>query len=241
MDDPAKAKPPKRPVPAPPPGGLIVRGYCTYLGRDQENQIVRAGQWYYRENPDRWRAETQSDLLWLTESERKSLVPARPQVGEKHDVSTAIQKRFYSTIGIDYMEGSVNSLPARETTMTLTVRSVDERAITMRLDGYARLGKELDEKLKKSPNSRGCELRVLGEVRYDRKKRTIDRFDVAGVGLAWGNKMDYVGREVRLDDYPWRYGIACELVTGDAPQDRIPPYNLLHYNSTGPYFGSEKP
>jgi hypothetical protein len=26
--------------------------------------------------------------------------------------------------------------------------------------------------------------------------------------------------------------------TSDAPQDRIPPYNLLHYNSAGPYFGS---
>jgi hypothetical protein len=33
------------------------------------------------------------------------------------------------------------------------------------------------------------------------------------------------------------YGIAWELVTGDAPQDLIPPYNLLHYNSTGAYFG----
>jgi len=31
------------------------------------------------------------------------------------------------------------------------------------------------------------------------------------------------------------YGIACELVTGDAPQDLIPPYNLLHHNPTGPY------
>ena len=61
---------------------------------------------------------------------------------------------------------------------------------------------------------------------------------MAGVGRAWVNKMNYVQREVRLDQYPWMYGIACELVTGDAPQDRIPPYNLLHYNSAGPYFGS---
>ena len=43
--------------------------------------------------------------------------------------------------------------------------------------------------------------------------------------------------EIRLDQYPWMYGIACELVTGDAPQDLIPPSNLLHYNPTGPYFG----
>jgi hypothetical protein len=239
MEDPAKAKPSKRPVPSPPVNGLVVRGYCTYLRREEDKKIVRAGQYYYRENPDRWKAETQSDLLWLTESERKSLVPADPKVGQRHEVAQAIQKRFYSTIGLDYMEGSVNSLAARKTTMTLTVKTADERAITMRLDGYAHLGKELDPKLRREKNSRGCELRVLGEVRYDRVKQAIDRFDVAGVGLAWGNKMDYVHREVRLDDDPWLYGIAWELVTGDAPQDRIPPYNLLHYNSTGPYFGSD--
>jgi hypothetical protein len=99
------------------------------------------------------------------------------------------------------------------------------------------LGKELDEELRRRPNSRGSELRVLGKVHYDRKKQAITRFDVVGVGRAWGNKMDYVGREIRLDDYPWMYGIAWELVTGDAPEDRLPPYNLLHYNSTPPYFG----
>jgi hypothetical protein len=124
--------------------------------------------------------------------------------------------------------------------MTLTVEAVDERAVTLRLDGYAHLGKELDGKLRREKNSRGCELRVRGAVRYDREKEVIDRFDVVGVGRAWGNKMDYVDREIRLDDYPWLYGIAWELVTGDAPQDRIPPYNLLHYNSTGPYFGSKE-
>jgi hypothetical protein len=52
--------------------------------------------------------------------------------------------------------------------------------------------------------------------------------------------MDYIHREVRLGDYPWMYGIACELVAGNASQDRIPPYNLLHYNSTGPYFADEE-
>ena len=236
LDGPAKAQPPKRAVPEPPRNGLIVRGYCTYLRQDRKNQIVRSKEYYYKQNPDRWMAETQSDLLWLTESEWKSLIPANPKPGGCSEVAPAIQKRFYSTIGIDYMEGSVNSLPPRQTTMTLTVQRADNEAIVFRLDGYAHLGKEFDAKLRSEPNSRGCELRVLGEVRYDRKKRAIERFDVAGVGRAWGNKMNYIHREVRLDQYPWTYGIAWELVTGDTPQDRIPPYNLLHYNSTGPYF-----
>jgi hypothetical protein len=236
LEDAAGARPPQRAVPQPPANGLIVRGYCTYLRRDENGQIDRARQFYYKENPDRWQAETQSDLLWLTESEWKGLIPADPRPGDRREVAAAIQKRFYSTIGIDYMEGSVNSLPVRQSTMTLTVEQVDERALVLRLDGHAHLGKELDEALRGKPNSRGSELRIRGAVRYDRRKQAIERFDVAGVGRAWGNKMDYVRREIRLDQYPWLYGIACELVTGDAPQDRIPPYNLLHYNSTGPYF-----
>jgi hypothetical protein len=236
LDDPGKAQPPKRPVPQPPPNGLIIRGYCTYLRQDEKDHVIRSQEYYYKENPDRWMAETQSDLLWLTESEWRSLIPANARPGECGEVASAIQKRFYSTIGIDYMEGSVNSLPPRKTTMTLTVQRADGESIVLRLDGHAHLGKELDEKLRTKPDSRGCELRVLGEVVYDRTKQVIKRFDVAGVGRAWGNKMDYIHREIRLDHYPWMYGIAWELVTGDTPQDRIPPYNLLHYNSSGPYF-----
>ena len=46
-------------------------------------------------------------------------------------------------------------------------------------------------------------------------------------------------REIKGDGYPWLYGVACELVTGDSPIDRVPPYNLLHYGSAGPYFAEK--
>jgi len=241
LEDPAEATPPKRPVPQPPPGGLIIRGYCSFLRRNAKGTNDRSREYYYKENPDRWAAETQSDLLWLTESEWKSLIPANPKLGDRSDVARAIQKRFYSTIAIDYMDGSVNSLPARDATMTLTVQHADGKTILLRLDGYARLGKEFDDDLRSQPNSRGSEVRVLGTIAYDRSKGAITRFDVVGVGQAWGNRMNYLKREIRLGQYPWMYGIACELVTGDSPQDRIPPYNLLHYNSTGPYFDAVIP
>jgi hypothetical protein len=238
LPDSALAQPPKRVVPQPPANGLIVRGYCTYLRHDEKKQIVRSSEYYYKENPDRWMAETQSDLLWLTESEWKSLIPANPRPSDRNEVPQPIQKRFYSTMGIDYMEGSVSALPTRKTTMSLTVQQVDDQTLVLRLDGYAHLGKELDLKLRTESRSRGSELRLRGTVHYDRKKNAITRCDVVGVGQAWGNQMNYVRREIRVDQYPWMYGIACELVTGDAPQDRIPPHNLLHYNSTGPYFES---
>jgi len=229
--------PPKRPVPDPPKNGLIVRGYCTYLKRGDDGQIDRAKRFYYEQNPDRWAAETQSDMLWLTEAECKSLVPAEARVGQAIEVASAIQERFFTTIGIDYMEGSVNSLPARDTAMTLRVERADADGIEMRLDGYARLGKEFDGAPTRNRDSRGSEVRVLGYLHYDARRGAFDRFDLVGTGEVWGNKMDYTVREVRIPEYPWLYGIACELVPGDTPMEHIPPYNLLHYNSVGPYFG----
>lgn len=232
LEDPSKATPPRRAVPKPPSGGLILRGFCTYLRRNAAGKIARSKEYYYKENPDRWAAETQSDMLWLTEAEWKSLVPADPKPGDHVEVATAIQRRFFSAIGIDYMQGSVRSLPPRAISMTLTVERVTTGGITMRLDGYGRMGKEFDKTLRTEAHGRGCEVRVLGLLNYNTKSKTFDRFDIVGVGDAWGKRP----REIRIKNYPWKYGIACELVTGDAPIDRIPPYNLLHYHKAGPYF-----
>jgi hypothetical protein len=223
-------------VPKPPENGLILRGFCTYARRGGDGKVSRSEEWYYRENPDRWAAETQSDLLWLTEKERRALIPAEPKAGDRAPVAAAVRSRFFSTIGIDYMEGSVNALPVREAVLETIVESISADRLELRLEGLGTMGREYDESLRREKNSRGCRLRVLGRIGVDRAKQAIDRFDVAGVGLAWGNKMEYVGREVRLADHPWTYGIAVELVATRTPADLLPPYNLLHYGSGLKYF-----
>ena len=230
--DAADAKPPRHPVPNLPSGGLVLRGYCTYLKPGENDEPIRSEVYYYKQNPDRWKVETQSDMLWLTAAERKRLVPEDPRPGATVEPPREIQQRFFSTIGIDYMEGSVNSLPTRDSTMTITVERVDAEGISLRLDGYGQMGKPFDERLKGEARTRGCELRVLGKLHCDRTGK-FDRFDIVGIGKAWGNKMNYTRREMSIEGYPWMYGIACELVTGDSPIDRIPPYNLLHYNGSG--------
>ncbi len=239
IEVPADVAAPRRPLPPPPANGLILKGFCTYV-KDEGDRIVRSKEWYYRQNPDRWPVETQCDRLWLTEAEWMSLVPAEPKAGGKAEVPGPLQRRFFQTIGIDYMEGSVNALPARESAMTLTVEEATSDAIRMRLDGWAKLGRERDDAAREAKNSRGSDLRVLGYLACDRAKRALTRFDVVGLGRAWGNKMEYVGREVKLDAYPWTYGIAAELVTTRRPIDVIPPYNMLHYGSGLKYFEDPK-
>jgi hypothetical protein len=236
MADSSTAIAAKRPVPQPPPKGAIIRGYCTYLRRGEDGTIIRAREFYYKENPDRWAAETQSDMLWLTEAEWKSLIPTDPRPGVSVSVDPAIQHRFFSTIGIDYLEGSVNSLLPRRTELALTVVSSPTNTVSMRLDGYAAMGHEFQPEVRTQPHTRGCEIRVLGWVDYDTDQRTLTRFDIVGLGQAWGNKMNDTQREIRLESHPWYYGIACELVKGSSPLDLIPPYNLIHYGSAGPYF-----
>jgi hypothetical protein len=235
----ADAAPPKRPLPPPPPNGLILRGYCSYMKRDEAGRAERAREWYYRQNPDRWPVETQSDLLWLTEAEWRSLVPADPKEGDRLEVAPPVRKRFFGTLAIDYMEGSVNSLAVRESAMTLAVERATAETLRMRIDGYGKLGREIDDRLRSEKNSRGSEVRILGTVEVDRRAGRIVRFDAVGLGEAWGNKMEYVSREIRLDRYPWAYGIAVELVATRTPADLIPPYNMLHYGgATAPYFDS---
>ena len=57
LEDPDKSTPPSRPVPQPPAGGLVIRGYCAYTTKAEDGKIARARQFYYRENPDAWAAE----------------------------------------------------------------------------------------------------------------------------------------------------------------------------------------
>ena len=235
LPDPKSATPAKRPVPKAPKNGLVVRGYCTYLETDKNGKAQRAKRLYYQQNPDAWAAETQNDMLWLTEAEWHSLLPKKSVVGTQTLVPKEIQRRFFSTIGIDYMEGSVNALPLRKSTMTITV----EKTGQLRIDGYGKMGKAYTDQSKKSPRTRGCELSVSGRIHYDPEQNKITAFNLIGLGEAWGNKMEYTRREIGIPGPKWQYGIACELVTGNAPDDLIPPYNMLHYGSKMAYFTGE--
>ena len=66
---------------------------------------------------------------------------------------------------------------------------------------------------------RGYEASLLGYVRYDATRKTIDRFDLVAVGDHWGEGAHTRG--ARPGRKP--LGIAFELTRGDSPADRIAP------------------
>lgn len=222
----------QRAVPSPPKNGMILRGYCSYLVPNAKRKLERQEVFYYKQNPDRWKAETQSDLMWLREDEWKTLVPSSVSVGQEVEVSSKIQHRFFSTMGIDYMEGSVSSLPVRSSAMTIVVTSVNEKGTSMRLTGYGLMGTTFDNHDRNKENSRGCKVAIHGRL-HRKPNGKFDRFDIVGAGEAWGNKNHHDRNYMNLESYPWRYGVACELVKTNRPMDQVPPYNLLHYNDSG--------
>ena len=238
LPDPAKATPPRRPVPDPPENGLIIRGYCTYMESTSEGP-KKAKRFYYEENPNAWAAETQSDMLWLTEAEWRSLIPEDLKPGQNLEVPEEIQRRLFGTIGIDYMEGSVNALPVSSSNMKITVEGSKADTVTLSISGTAAMGKSPTPGTSKEGRTRGSQLNVIGRIVYDKKKDQITAFDLAGIGNAWGNKMEYTNRAIRLKSPTWRYGIAAELVTTRTPYDLVPPYNLLHYGGGMKYFASK--
>lgn len=224
-------------LPELPKNGLILRGHCTYLKESRKGQIQRANLYYYEENPDRWPAETQSDTLWMKEHEWKSLIPSQPKEGDKLQVPQGLQNRFFGTLGIEYMEGSVRSMLPTNSRMTLTVVAETPKFVKFRLEGEATMGKRYVPQSRDKPDSRGCRVRILGFVKYDNLNNKITRFDVVGLGKAWG-QLGNGQSEVRKHQHPWTYGIVWEAVRGETAFERIPPYNLLHYASF-PYWGKK--
>ncbi len=217
---------------------MIIRGHCAYLRETRRGELVRAKRYYYEENPDRWPAETQTDTLWLKEQEWKTFIPAKPKDGQVIQISQSLQNRFFGTLGLEFMEGSVHSALPRRSKMTLTIMAETPRFIKFRIDGEAEMGKAFDRNKRRADKSRGCSVRILGFARYEVKEKKFSSFDVVGLGKAWGNRGRFGEREVRIREYPWDYGIAWELVTTNEPRDRIPPYNLLHYAGF-PYWGKK--
>jgi hypothetical protein len=199
----------------PPPGGLIVNVYTRILDRDAEGHFKRGTCNYIGG------AQAARDHLWITKAEWKSLLPAKPHVGDRFPMPQRIADRIVRYHLIDNTRGEPplwTREQVRSAKLTWTVEEATAAKIRLRLDGSALLSTEADS----AKAARGFDVRLLGWLNYDRNKKVIDRLDIVAVGDHWGQGTFTPG--ARPGRTP--LGIVFELSLGDKAADRVPPQGI---------------
>lgn len=249
-------------LPTPPENGLILKLYYRNLARgaDGEPRHVNAKDFVHNhamaKDPNNIHEigfidlvignkafhEASPDFMWLTEAEWKSLLPDHPSKGDVKPVSAAIAERFFRyqlvpTIGF----GEANAWEKKDFrggNLTLTVESVAEDKVRLRLEGSGRLGNDyetVEKSVKEKRDASGYEPRILGYLDFQPTKKTITRFDI----VAFGDTYGMLGGDYRYFYRPGRQplGVAFELVDGKRPANRVPPrtgrLSYQEYFSTG--------
>jgi hypothetical protein len=242
----------------PPPGGLVAICYWTYLDRETTGELTRAkrvfADAYAGSGAPMSPAYTDLEMFWLTRGEWQSLVPARPEPGLKFPVPGAIQRRIFRFYAFDFRGRDREEANVRAGQLSLTVEEVTPNRIRLRVGGHAKTGIAYEE-YQSSPPTRigpggfggesakaGSELTFSGFLDYDRKKQAFTRFDLVGVGDAWGEGTNrYRGAGAYGKPRRWPLGMAFELVKADRPVDRIPPFAANQYREYhNDYFGTKK-
>jgi hypothetical protein len=185
-------------VRTPPEGGLILKVFTRILDN-------KGGECVRGTCEAKWGDKAARDHMWLTAAEWKALIPVEPSKGKKADVEQKVVERILRFHMIDNTRGEPpfwTLKQIRKKAMTVTVESVTEGEVALRLDGEALL--EDGEK-------RGFDARLLGKIRYDRRKKAITAFDVVAVGDHWGEGV--FTRGARPGKTP--LGISFELASGE--------------------------
>jgi hypothetical protein len=234
---------PLRAPPTPPAGGLIIKVYYRAFMRDGPGKlryVTAKDLWHDTEGKKTEEKlestypgsittpQAQPDHMWLTEAEWKSLIPATPRQGDKFPLPAGIKDRIIRWhLNPLSVYGETNALgpkSVRTAEMTLTVEAVTASLVRLRLDGFAKLGNEPPAEVAAGKcaciDQWGYEPRVLGFIEYDTRKKVITRFDAVALGDQFG-RLGIADSATRKGLQP--LGISFELVTGNAPADRIPP------------------
>lgn len=223
---------PKKARLAPPAGSLILRAYFTYLNGSATGDPapVRKTRWFSQIFESRFPG---TDTMWVTEREWKAMIPENPRKGDKLVFPATLENRILRYYAAPELVGWNNTdyYKVRSSEFTLTVDDASADGFQLRLEGFARKGKDFSEK---DLAPMGGDFRFLGYLHYDRAKKAFDRFDVLALGKAWGSGGEPINgtgkgpvvayvpvydQEIR----PYGVGLAYTLVSGDKPVDRVPP------------------
>jgi hypothetical protein len=225
--------------PAPPPGGLALIVYNTPLEQTADGKLSRA-QNLTAPGPS-WTLETPitlNDLHWLTRAEWQSLVPLNPKKGQTGRVAQGIQNRLFRLSGYDWTGSYQNDAPAlRSGDLSWTVDEVTDKMLSMRLEGFSKVGGSRDDVQKCSCksvhacNHWGSDLNYLGFMKIDRAQKAIVELRMVALGethTRYDRKTMKYDNEVRAVPT----GLVIELAS-DCPANRggwhpLEPYRMRH-------------
>jgi hypothetical protein len=232
----------QRSAPTPPAGGLILRIYYRAFMRDGGKlRYVTAKDLWHDEKGAKTEAafdtaypglittpQAQPDHMWLTEAEWKSLLRARARKGDKFPVPAGITDRVFRWhLNPLTVYGETNALgpkAVRAGELTLTVEAVAPTTVRLRLDGFAKLGREAPAAVAGGKiaciDQWGYEPRLLGFLEYDPQEQVVTRFDLVALGDHFG-RLGICDSATRPGLQP--LGISFELVKKPCPADRVPP------------------
>lgn len=171
--------------------------------------------------PSDWRALAWNhDFAWFTQAEARQFVPPEPKVGAKHGLPLAIVHRLACAHLIDNVRGQTSPFEidqVKKARMTSEVIAVDDKLITVRLEGETR--SEIG-----GPRKHGLDMRILGKATFDLKTASFQTFEIVALGSRWG-ATQYNGR--RSDTNAAPIGIVMTLAE-DTPCQRIAPAFFYH-------------
>lgn len=239
-------------IPSPPPGGLVLKVHARFLSRHDDGSLryARGEDFPLMGDTEKQRRswllflEPNTEYLWLTAEEWKSLVPADPKQGVSASVDPCLGERlarFHLTPrrAMTSEGGIIRKADVRAAKLTLTVEDVSDQRIRLRLTGLVQTGVPFDPAKATTPNGPlafGFETSLDGMLEYDRAKSQFTRFDIAAPGQVWGRWGDANNNSLfveRPGSTP--FGFALELA-GPSPTDRIPPGGNPAYLSKTGYF-----
>jgi hypothetical protein len=198
--------------PDPPLGGLILKEYIQFVGRDAKGGLHRTS------------GAPKVDFLWMTNEEWKSLLPREPRKGQQFPLPSFLLFRIGNHGTYEGVIRQGGGFSRSKSTATVFVEDVFTGAIRMRVVGVLRASGS-------SPFSQFRQAiegtyQLGGRMEYDRKQKRFRRFDIGMVGsfdidpaLAkhYGAILRFAPGQTLV------HGCWFELVAGDSVVDRVRP------------------
>jgi hypothetical protein len=236
---------------SPPAGGLVLRVHGRFLAREENGQLrhVRKDDFPLSKGDLGFLLEPNTEYMWLTADEWRSLVPANPAPGQTVAVAPALAERmarFHLSPrrALTSEDGIVPKTALKKAVLTLEVDDVAAGRIRMSLGGLMHWGTDFDAAKATSPNGPlgfGFATPIHGILEYDRARQAFVRFDAIAPGDVWGRWGD-ANNNSQTVERPGRcpIGFAFELAPGTSPTDRLPPAGHGARALRAGYFGGMK-